>query len=361
MKPSFLLWSAVLLCGTLSCAKPLPFELSPDGEHSDDDLVTVVFRITDATKITGVSEDNERSVQRWAVIAFDSDGERSSRTASFASEIPMNLHAGHEYTVCAVVNYPVSGVGAFNPDAVRTPADLSDKVAYLTDNQEDALIMYGSVTCRPEQTGADEPPVEKSIGVTRLVSRIDIKQLSVDFSASSLLDGKTLTLRHIYITNAYRTSRYGSDYPYAELSASRTAWYNTMGWHRGESADAAMDRLLGERDLNIDIASGQTYQTAHSFYAFPNPTAKEDDSTDIEYWEKRSTRLVLACEIEGTLYYYPIRLPSMKRNTIYSAENIVITGLGSLDEELLDIPPESCLVDLSIGSGWNEGGETELN
>ena len=356
---TLILWAAFLLAA-VSCAKPLPADLSLNGTSDNEDLVTVVFRLADGTKMTDVSEENEKNILRWCVMAFADDGERRWQTAGTEAAIPMNLHAGHEYTVCAVANYPLNGVGAFNPDAMREASDVAGKVAYLTDNKADALLMYGETAITPELNSSGAA-VEKSIKVTRLVSRIDIKQVAVDFSESATLDGKTLILRHIYVTNAYRTCRYGSDYSYDELSSTRSAWYNTMGWHRGESADAAMDLLLEERDLNIRIDSSDPHVRTHSFYTFPNPTPKENDTKDIDFWGKRSTRLILACEIDNTLYYYPIHLPAMKRNFIYSADTVVIKGLGSLDEEAVDIPPENCDVDMSIGSGWDDGGETELN
>ena len=240
------------------------------------------------------------------------------------------------YRIAAVANYPESGPGTLNHNDIRGAGELSGKTALLSDNAPGQLMMYGEETFIPHSSGPGEPAAEKTVSVTRLVSRIEVRKISVDFSSRADLAGKTLLLRGIFITNAYRTSCYGHDYSYADLSSDRNAWYNTMGWHRGETAISELDMLLGDSELDIPIADGGSYTEEHVFYAFPNPIPPGLDSREIFPWSSRRTRLVIAGEIEGTIGYYTVTLPPMARNVIYSAGDILITGRGASDPEAID-------------------------
>jgi hypothetical protein len=267
-----------------------------------------------------------------------------------------------------VANYPVSGTGAFDPSAVRTPSDITGRVAYLGDNAPDALMMYGYTTIIPEPVEWDpeDPeaavPESRTISVRRLVSRIDLRGLSVDFSGKPALEGKTFTLRRIYVTNAYRTTRYGTPYTFSELSPTRSAWYNSGGWHRGEGAETGMDRLLGDLSVNRVVSAGSPYTGSHSFYAFPNPTTTANDVRTMEAWTRRCTRLVIEATIGDDTVYYAITAPAMTRNRIYAASSVVIHGRGSNDPEIIDIDPEIITADVTpvIDDDWDGAGDITL-
>ena len=341
----------------LSCAKSLEWA-DPQEPENAGDMVTVLFSASGGTqgKATGITDASERSIGRWAVFAFD-DSSNWFRyaTSDSGGDIPMNLRAGRQYTCFAIVNYSTSGTGAFVPSLVTASDNLYRKVAYLGDNAVGRLLMFGSRQLIPT-TGEQNC----SIAVRRIVSRINITGVAVDFSDKPHLAQKTFTLRHIYITNAYRTTLYGMDYRAAELSSSRLAWYNSGGWHRGENGEAAMDALLGQRNINAVLTAGSPYTTLLSFYAFPNPVTLEDDDHQMTTWTKRCTRLVIEATLDNETVYYQVNVPDMERNHVYTANNIVIRGRGSSDPEIIDIDPD--LVDLSfdIDDGW-EGSDSELN
>ena len=226
-----LLYSAITVA-IIACARPpvIPEDPSPAG---DEPTVSVVFSASGpATKVTGITSAGETAIGRWAVFAFDNaSGWYTHETSAVGAPIPMVLRAGRTYTCYAMVNYPTSGTGAFDPSTVHSPSDLTGKVAWLPDNSIGSLLMFGSVSFTPSATFYDpEDPSSavsenRSITVTRLVSRIDLNSIAVDFSGKPTLAAKTFTLKGIYVTNAYRTSRYGSDFFPAELSGSRAAWY----------------------------------------------------------------------------------------------------------------------------------------
>ena len=362
------LYAAALLAA-ISCARPpvLPEDPSPAG---DEPTVSVVFSATGptGTKATGITSSGETAIGRWAVFAFDgASGWYTHETSAVGAPIPMVLRAGRTYTCYAMVNYPTSGTGAFDPSTVHSPSDLTGKVAYLSDNAVGSLLMFGSVTFTPSATFYDpEDPSSavsenRTISVTRLVSRIDIGSVAVDFSGKPALQAKTFTLRNLYVTNAYRTSRYGSDWLPAELSGSRAAWYNTGGWHRGEAGVSWFDAILGDRNINAVVTPSSPYSTAHSFYAFPNPTPVTDDARETAAWSVRCTRLVIEATLGDETLYWGITVPSMTRNRIYTAASVTIHGRGSTDPEAESTEIDVNVTDTDWNDGWDNPDDPEID
>ena len=352
----------VLLAAFSSCAVPYQPEEPKVFFQEEDSLVTVIFSASgsERSKVTGVSEEAERVVDRWAVFAFDNrSGQFRYENASSGGPLPMKLSAGRSYTCYAIVNYPETGPGAFDPASVRSTTDLTGKVAYLGDCRGTALPMFGS----EEVTPVADSDTEVTITVKRLVSRVDLRGLKVDFSGKPHLESKTFTLRAIYLTNTYRTTRYGEDYTFPELSSTRSAWYNTGGWHRGEAAEAGIDVIVGDRSIDTVISAGSPYSREHSFYAFPNPTPASEDITQTESWTRRCTRLVIEATIDDDTVYYAIKVPSMTRNRIFAASSVVIHGRGSNDPEIIDIDPDIIEVTVQpvIDDDWDGAGDIYLD
>lgn len=352
IKQLFWMFGRVFLAGSLlfaaSCAKPLA-PVDPDAPTGDGDFVDVLFSLSEdaeETKVSGVTDVQETQINRYALVVFDDDsGWVGWQAVSSSASVTIKLRAGRDYTVYAVVNYPTSGSGVLNPSGVRTPSDLTNKIAYLSDNAVGSLLMYGYNTVTPAAVVYDPAtdgsfvaadPQEVVVHVSRLVSRVDVTQVAVDFSAKPHLEGKTFILKNIYLTNIYRSSRYSSDYGYTELSALRTAWYNTGGFHRGESAVTGMDALVSDMGIDHALSSSAPYTTMRSFYCYPNPTAKAGDVHTMGAWTKRCTRIIIECLMDGDTMYYQIDVPSMERNRIYSVSNVVIRGKGSKDPEVID-------------------------
>ena len=361
---------ALAALAAAGCAKPLP-DIDPTAPTGTGPLVEVVFSASDGgdgvlTRATGLTPAHEQAVGRWAVFAFDDEsGWYACATSASGTSVSISLRAGRSYTCYALVNYPVTGAGAFNPAAVKAPSDLTGKLAYLSDNALSSILMYGSVPLTPQAADYDPgsgtvPSVQTTVSVSRLVSRIDVLRVGVDFSDKPHLAAKTFTLRHIYVTNTYRTTRYGSDYSYAELSASRSAWYNTMGWHRGESAEAGMDLLLGDRGIDAVLTPSAPHTVQHSFYVFPNPTPRSADHHETDEWSRRSTRIILEATSGDDTVYYQVNLPAMERNHIYSAQSIVIRGRGSNDPELMDVDPDVIDAPIVSDDEWDTGDDINL-
>ena len=345
-----------------ACAKPVPDEYYTPEEETAPVAFSLSGDLERESKITGSTDVGERTVVRWAVFVFDDeDGQYVYRTSENGNGLTVKLRVGRNYKAYAMVNYPLTGSGALVPASVRTADDLVNKVASLSDQKAGELMMYGSLPFYLN-AGAAQVLQEKSIAVTRLVSRLDVKGISTDFSEKPQLAAKIFTLRHIYVTNVYRTSRCSSDYLPGELSSQRMAWYNTMGWHRGEPAQESLDALLGQRNIDAVITPSSPYTAPVSFYAFPNATPVSEDTHDTGSWRNRCTRIVLEATLDDDTYYYQITAPAMRRNYIYEAVDIVIRGLGSRDPEERIIDPDALDVHFSISRmGWTENYEIEEN
>ena len=191
------------------------------------------------TKVTGAGYADESAVVRWTVFVFDTrSGWFRYGSSDDAAPVTLSLMAGKRYLCMALVNYPP---GALNPAAVTSADDLANRVVALDENAPGRLLMFGEAALLPLTGGQ-----VASIPVRRLVSRVDVQGVSVDFSTWPAWAGKTLLLKHIYVTNAYRTSCWGQDL--SSVSSQWSAWYNAMGWHGGGVASAGMDALLGDRD-----------------------------------------------------------------------------------------------------------------
>lgn len=346
----------------LSCTKPIQSEVPGTTPEQGQELVTVLFSASGnrKTKVTAVSDAEECAIGRWSVFAFENgSGHVRWESSADGTPLPLQLIAGRSYTCYAIVNYPITGTGAFDPSSIRNSGDLTDKIAYLGDNLKSALLMFGGTVITPVADATENV----TINVRRLVSRIDLRGLQVDFSGKPGLESKTFTLRGVYVTNAYRTTRYGDDYTFPELSPTRSAWYNSGGWHRGESPVQSIDVLLGDRDINTVVSAGFPYTVNHSFYTFPNPTELADDIRTMTSWTRRCTRLVIEASIGSDIVYYAITVPAMVRNRIYAASNVVIRGRGSNDPEEIDIDPEIVLASVEpvIDDSWDGAGTVLLD
>lgn len=357
VKYFYFAWLALVgvALGAVSCAKTLgPEEKLPPGEGK---IVPIAFNAHElsgaSTKVAGVTEAQEKAIVRWAVFAFDNEyGWVSSGSVEGNGSIQIELREKRSYTLYAVANYPTSGAGAIIPGSVKKASDITAKVSSLSDNAVGSLVMYGTESFTTAPITYSDPehmnpiPQSKSISVRRLVARLDVRKMSVDFSEHPYLASKTFVLKHIYVTNAYRSSRMGSDYSVSELSSNRTAWYNTMGWHGAESPESAMDALLGVRDINAAVTPTSPYSVAQSFYVYPNATPKSQDVHQTASWTRRCTRMVIEATWDGETDYYIINVPAVERNRIYALDNLVIKGRGSKDPENFDPWPEA--IDVSF-------------
>ena len=296
--------------------------------------VDITFSILGADTRTTVTS-GERSVDRWTLMLFREGRLVDIGTSGSNSPIQCSLEAG-SYSAYAIANPPPS----FRPESYSSFAKFSKAESDLRDNSLSQLVMFGSRTISVSSQN-DRP---QTIGVNRLVAKVGIRKISIDFTDPAL-QAKTFRLKAIYLTNCYGKTHLRSDENAAEMDSDASCWYNRMGFH----SDAGVDALLADQGISIMITASAPYVQEHHFYCYPNQTEQDSRSGS---WSARHTRLVLEAEISGKTYFYPITLPTMQRNKTYIVEEAIIRKLGSTDPEKDEPGSIDVVFDTSTGD-WD--------
>ena len=296
--------------------------------------VDIAFSILGADTRTTVTT-GERSVDRWTLMLYRDGKLVDIGTSGSNSPIQCSLEAG-SYSAYAIANPPPS----FRPETYSSFAKFSKAESDLRDNSLSQLVMFGNRTISVSSQN-DRP---QTIGVDRLVAKVGIRKISIDFT-DPVLQAKTFRLKAIYLTNCYGKTHLKSDENASEMDSDASCWYNRMGFH----SDAGVDALLADQGIDILITSSAPHVQEHHFYCYPNQTEQDSRSGS---WSVRHTRLVLEADISGKTYFYPIILPTMQRNKTYIVEEAIIRKLGSSDPEKDEPGSIDVVFDTSTGD-WN--------
>ena len=240
------------------------------------------------TKATAVTTENEAKVNNLQIFVFRGDDLDAYASVDNAKELTLSCTAG-ERVVYALVNAP-------DYSAVPGKAALLAKVSELSANSLTNFEMVGSKTVTLPQTGT------VSIDVNRIASRVVLKKITRNFT-SAALQALDFTVDAIYLVNVAGNTSY-------DLTAAPAAWYN-VAENKGELASLLVDTPA------VPIAQGQAYDTAHTFYAYPNDLAVN------------TTRIVIETTLGTSKYYYPINLPEMAAKKSYEIAEVVLTRPGS--------------------------------
>lgn len=303
------------------------------------------------TKVTSVDYSNESRINRWGLYIFDSSQNYVvSAASSEDGGIVKYLDPG-TYTVCAIVNYPVSGPAAIDPSVqggISVMGDLDGVIPRLEDMSGSSFMMYGSDTMTITAGGESEAVID----VRRLVSKVGVKKISLDWTNKGHAS-EAFTLKHLYLTNVFGVQSLRSDIPYGGMSSVKSDWFNAMSYHGtgSRTMTSSVESMTSDRSINHVIADGGSYTTEHYFYALPNACPSGSDSRS-SVWGIRSTRLVLEAECGGLTYYYSIALPPMERNKTYFIDELVIRSLGSLDPE--QVVENSMSVSFGFTTSWDD-------
>ncbi|NMB37500.1 MAG: hypothetical protein GX993_05615 [Bacteroidales bacterium] len=223
-----------------------------------------------------------------------------------------------------------------------TKSALKTKSLTLAQNAStNGFVMSGERQIEVKASGTES--VE--ITISRLVARARLVKVT-----NNLASGYgPVKIKYVMLDNVVANQNISG-------TANITTWSNKMGRNAGVKIDGvtkseAPESLLGNpTERNIAIGSSDT--PAFRFYGYANETT--EDSTDITTWSARKTRLVVVAEIQGSTYYYPVTLPSFRRNTAYDIL-LTIKNLGSDDPET---KPVTDAIDATIVvAPWEDGGE----
>ena len=287
MKKSIFAFAAAL-AALVACNKNEATPMQPQNQESLVPCELTVDICGAMTRATTVSADNEAKVNNLQIFVFRGNDLDAYASVDNAQELTLSCTAG-ERVVYALVNAP-------DYSAVPGKAALLAKVSELSANSLSNFEMVGSKSVTLPQS-------EKvSIDVNRIASRVVLKKITRSF-ASEALQSLDFKVDAIYLINVAGNTSY-------DLSAAPAKWYNVA-----ENMDE-LASLLYDAPASL-IVNGQSYSTAHTFYAYPNNLASN------------TTSLVIETTLGETKYYYPINLPEMAANKSYEIEEVKITRPGS--------------------------------
>ncbi len=281
--------------------------------HLSQELeVAVHLHFPASTKGSGLSDDASWNVNSLQVFVFDGERlEGHARVTDGSGALTVHATAGTR-TLWAVANDPRDLYATLH-ESEASPLTLSKLRAsrhYLKDNAAQNLIMSGSITRDLQENGS------LSIEVKRAVCRIELHTISC--ALGTFRQGWSIELKSLTLINVPGDN----DYAYGNLPLS---WVNPLG-HR----DPDFDRLLHD-PLEGTVVQDSAYTVPHVYYAYPHSFPQCTEAA----WSPRGSLLVLEAtvwESDGhTAHhgYYPIPLPELKPNRVYSIQEVRIRHLPS--------------------------------
>ncbi len=353
MKTKILLLASAAMIAAASCTQESPLETGsqhPDGQEGK--LIVNLSCGAPATRAEAVSEYNEETdyemaINKVEVLVFDkvSGDLHGYLNAGTETSIEMNVLSG-EKTIYAIVNSPE------DLSRITEENDLNDVVIRLEHNsinESNGFVMAG----KSHVTVTSGTTTAPTIMVDRFTSRIALVKVINDLPAAY----GELVIEDIFLANVVANQNLGAD-------ADATLWYNIMG--RTANATTS-DDIIGVGDNmgtcpdlthkvaeltipnavrvseEVEDADGETEENApvnfkepnYLFYAFPNaprPVPTDEMPWDTDSFEGGDTRLILTATVDGKLFYYPIVLERLDRNTSYDV-SVRISGFGVTDPD----------------------------
>lgn len=313
---------AALVAFVMACGcneKEVP---APSGKMSGE-MVTLNVSVPSAgmTRITDVGdEDRINGIQ---VFVFRENGALDAWSSSGGNSLSLQCTSG-EREVVAIANAP-------EIPAVSSRSALEEQISSLGDNSPGGLVMSGSRNVSLTASSS------LSVTVSRLAARVSIERIVSDFGLDQYRNAE-LKITGIYLVNAAGEASYCGE------PAQPALWYN-KGRNEGD-----IQELLGSGTLDQTLTSETPYETVHSFYCYPNPVA--GDSSEPE-WTPRRTRLVVEAQLDGVTYYYPMTMPQIESNHLYTVSELKITRPGSSSP---DVPVVSGMASFTVEvADWDEG------
>ena len=288
-------WLIAAVC-TVSCSKAQTEQADKLTENINDRTELTVGINRSLTKSSTITDEDEVKVNTLQVFVFRGDALDAYASAESVSEVTLNCTNG-ERTVYALVNAP-------DISHISSKTALLATKTHLYNYTDYGFEMIGSKDVILPQTST------VTIDVTRIVSRVILKQVTRNFTSPALADLE-FKIDEVYLINVAGDTNYG-------LTDEPEAWHNSKGY------DGTFPELTHDNS-EANIVNGDYWPMNCRYYAYPNDS---EDSTE-EDWCPRRTRLVLKTTLGGKVYYYPVTLPELEPNKSYEIENLTITRPGS--------------------------------
>ena len=258
------------------------------------------------TKASGsATEANETALKSVQVFVFNSSNNLEAYQSATTGSVNLTCTKGAK-TIAAVVN------GA-TLSGIKTLSELSGTVSQFSENSAEGLVMYGT-TAQTIETNTSV-----TLEVARLAAKVVIGKITNNISMTQY-QGSPITINAIYLINVAGDAKF-------------TGAYTPSLWLNQSENSASADNLYYENPSSLTIAHNASDASGHYFYCYPNPTS--EDSTASE-WSARHTRLVVEATVGGQTCYYPITLPVVNANTVYTVSELKITMIGTDSPDVVD-------------------------
>ena len=311
--------AAAVLAG---CEKNRISVTSGDNGDGMTSELSICIPLDSQTKAAGtVSATDDDKLNSAQVFVFNDNGILESSKRATTGNLELVCTRGSKQ-VAAVVNAP-------EIDDVTSISELRNKMTDISDNAAKSLLMYGQ-----KWVTVDAASVTATLEVKRFAAKVVIQKITNNISLAQY-KSSPITIKGIYLINVVSGMPYsGTDKP--------TVWSNK------QKNDSNSDCLYCEKPSSLTISSGSSDSRGHYFYCYHNPT--EEDNTDTT-WSPRHTRLVVETSINNDTFYYPITLPVVAANTIYTIGELTITRPGTVKPDVIDVAGNAAFT-ISI-TPWN--------
>ncbi|MGM9735541.1 MAG: fimbrial protein [Candidatus Cryptobacteroides sp.] len=308
--------AAAAACILTACSEKIEVSHEMEGMVTDIHFCVPIPE----TKLSGtVSESAVNSLQ---IFVFGMDGKiEAYGTTTYSSSLSLTCTTG-EKDVVALVN-------AAPQEGILYLSDLKARTTDLSGNTGGYLVMEGIT--RKKLKAAETVTVP----VSRCASRVTLTNVSTDFELDVYNDME-FKITKVMLTNV------AGDKPILG-NAVPSVWYNKRG------AEPSALSVISDAVDNVAVTRTVPYSVPHYFYCYPNPVTTDSTSST---WSVRKTRLVVVTTLGGCVYYYPVTLPVLEANKLYSV-SLTVTRPGSTD---IDIPVEKVAASVSVTvNGWGTG------
>ena len=269
----------------ISCSEK---EVELPAHEAEDELVTFSVSVPGLeTKSTG--DTDEKKVNSLQVIVFNKNGVYEASAYGRGTALSISCTAGQKRMVALVNCNMEEGLANFDEFAARQ--------LLLKESGPGDLVMLGDSTV----TVVNNRPI--NLDVEYLSSKIVLESVTRNMS-NQQHQKLPFTIKSVFLTNVAGDRLYINE-------SEPTMWYHQDRYDKQNTLPFLYDSLAEGHAL----ANGDTYETPHYFYCYPNQTSTK-------------TRLVIEAEIGGQTYYYPIIVNKILPNNQYSY-NVVLTRLGA--------------------------------
>lgn len=261
---------------------------------------------TRATGVTSNDPSTEAKVNSLQVLVFNGEALDGYGSSSNSLVATVSCTAG-EREIYAVVN-------ASDLSGVSSKAGLLATVSSLA-NEISNFQMIGSTTGTLQADGS------VAITVDRLAARVVLR--GIRNGLNNAAQAADFTVQSVYLTNVTGDVDFGRS---ADYTVSR--WYNRRGYEASNNLGDFTYDAVGTK-----VDAGATDATAHYFYTMPNGYPGQVGLPQgSSRFTPRAERLVIRVSVAGTVYDYPILLPSLESNKSYEITLVDITRLGNPDD-----------------------------